>query len=138
MKYHKKLKREDLLKYGWKNILRMTASELSRAHSLSKNGGGKELEMCFLRAKELFGVLEVDSSLRPATAIKLLPIMRKLSSTTEIEMISISAIDANTAWVVGTSYVGTGVILHATDAGLNWVAQTPEVSVGLGQVSFVH
>lgn len=54
-------------------------------------------------------------------------------------LLSISAIDANTAWAVGTSFVGagTGVILHTTDAGLNWIAQTLEVSVGLVQVSFV-
>lgn len=62
MKYHKQLKREDLIKQGWDRMLLMIASEFSRAERLSKNGGGKEVEMCVLRAKELLGVLESDPS----------------------------------------------------------------------------
>lgn len=78
MKYHKKLTRKDLLKYGWKKLLMMTASEFSRANSLANNGGGKELKHCLLRAKEIFSVLETDPSIPSQTGLKLIPIARSL------------------------------------------------------------
>ncbi len=78
MMYHKNLKRKDLLKYGWKKLLMMAASEFSRAESLSKNGGGKELKSCLLRAKELLAVLETDSSIPSSCALKLQQIMRMM------------------------------------------------------------
>jgi hypothetical protein len=62
MKYHKKLTREQLLKYGWRTMLQMAASEFSRASSLVK-GGGPEVEMCQNRAKEIIGVIESERSL---------------------------------------------------------------------------
>ena len=77
MKYHKKLKREVALKYGWRKLLLMIASELSRANSLSQDGGGAEVNMCLMRAKELLGVLEIDPSLPPNIGLSLLPILKK-------------------------------------------------------------
>ena len=71
MKYHKKLSREDVAKQGWDRIVLMIASELSRADHLSKNGGGLEVTMCVLRAKELFGVLESMPSLPSTIARRL-------------------------------------------------------------------
>ena len=78
MMYHNNLSRKDLLKYGWKKLLMMAASEFSRAESLSGNGGGKELKSCLLRAKELLGVLETDSSIPSAQALKLQKIMKMM------------------------------------------------------------
>ncbi len=72
MKYHKKLQRTDLLRYGWRTILMMAASEFSRASNLAANGGGKERQNCLLRAKELLGVMETDGSIPKTTASKLL------------------------------------------------------------------
>jgi hypothetical protein len=71
MIYHKNLTRKDLLKYGWKKLLMMAASEFSRADSISNNGGGKEYESCFLRAKELLAVLETDRSIPAQSGLKL-------------------------------------------------------------------
>lgn len=71
MRYHKNLTRKDLLKYGWKKLLMMVASEFSRAESLSNNGRGKELKSCLLRAKELLGVAETDYSIPPSCGLKL-------------------------------------------------------------------
>lgn len=79
MKYHKKLKRTDLAKYDWKTILKMAASEFSRAISLSKNGKGEERLNCLYRAKELFGILEIDPSIPQETAAKLLPITQQMT-----------------------------------------------------------
>ena len=55
----------------------MAASELSRAESLSHNGG-KELKSCLLRAKEILGVLEIDPIIPSAIAIKLIPMMKQM------------------------------------------------------------
>ena len=78
MRYHKNLTRKDLLKYGWKRLLMMAASEFSRADSLSNNGGGKELKSCLLRAKELLAVMETDLSIPQSSAIKLQQITRAM------------------------------------------------------------
>ena len=80
MKYHKKLKRTDLLKYNWKQLLMMAASEFSRADSLFKNGQGRELDNCLLRAKELLGVLEIDPSIPQAPAIELQTMTKQMTS----------------------------------------------------------
>ena len=86
MKYHKKLNRTDLLKYGWKTILMMAASEFSRASNLSRNGGGKELKGCLLRAKELLGVIEIDPSIPQAAGIKLAGLANKLIEPSRINL----------------------------------------------------
>ncbi|MBN2057699.1 MAG: hypothetical protein JW782_02765 [Candidatus Saganbacteria bacterium] len=78
MIYHKNLTRKDLLKYGWKKLLMMAASEFSRATSLSKNGGGKELRSCLMRAKELFSVLETDPSIPTDHGLQLQKLARKM------------------------------------------------------------
>lgn len=78
MRYHKNLTRKDLLKYGWKKLLMMAASEFSRAGSLVDSGGGRELKSCLLRAKELFSVLETDLSIPQAPALKLQQIARDM------------------------------------------------------------
>ena len=85
MKYHKKLTREDVAKQGWRRILLMTASELSRADHLSKNGGGKEVEMCVSRAKELFGVLESEPSLPLKIAHSLLAMLNEITKSSDIK-----------------------------------------------------
>lgn len=76
MRYHKNLRRKDLLKYGWKKLLMMAASEFSRAKNLSDNGGGKEIKSCLLRAKELLAVLETDPAIPISPALKLQKITR--------------------------------------------------------------
>jgi hypothetical protein len=78
MRYHKNLTRKDLLKYGWKKLLMMAASEFSRAESLSNNGGSKELKSCLLRAKELLGVMETDSSIPSSQGAKLFHLTKSL------------------------------------------------------------
>ena len=78
MMHHKNLTRKDLLKYGWKKLLMMAASEFSRAESLSKNGGGKELKSCLLRAKELLAVLETAPSIPQSSALELKKITRAM------------------------------------------------------------
>jgi hypothetical protein len=85
MKYHKKLTREDVVKQGWDRIILMIASEMSRAEHLSRNGGGTEVEMCILRAKELFGVLESDPSLPSTTARSLLAMLYKITKSSKIQ-----------------------------------------------------
>ena len=80
MKYHKKLTRTALQKYNWQQILMMAASEFSRADSLFNNGKGKELENCYLRAKELIGVLEIDDSIPPHSALTLLKLTRTMKN----------------------------------------------------------
>jgi len=83
MKYHKKLKRTDLLKYSWKQILMMAASEFSRADSLCSGLGAsksKELDNCLLRAKELIGVLEIDPTISQSSALVLLTMIKALSN----------------------------------------------------------
>ena len=85
MKYHKKLTREDVAKQGWDRIILMIASELSRAEHLSKNGGGKEIEMCILRAKELFGVLESKPSLPLNIAYGLLAMLNEIAKSSNIK-----------------------------------------------------
>ena len=85
MKYHKKLARKDVAKQGWNRMLLMIASELSRADHLSKNGGGAEVKMCVLRAKELFGVLESESSIPSRIADHLLTILAELIKPANIK-----------------------------------------------------
>jgi hypothetical protein len=85
MKYHKKLKREDVVKQGWNRILLMIASELSRAEHLSKNGGGKEVGMCVLRAKELFGVLESDPSVPADIGMSLFAMIHKITKPAKMQ-----------------------------------------------------
>jgi len=70
MKYHKQLKRNDILRHGWAKILMMIASELSRAAHLPQRS--KEYRSSYLRAKELFGVLESDPGLPEKEASQLL------------------------------------------------------------------
>jgi len=84
MKYHKKLTREDVAKQGWRRIVLMIASELSRADHLSKNGGGTEVEMCLLRAKELFGVLESERSIPIKSATSLLSMLKEMTKPSNI------------------------------------------------------
>ncbi len=79
MKYHKKLKRTDLLKYNWKQILMMAASEFSRADSLGASKG-KELNNCLLRAKELIGVMEIDPTIPQSSALALLAMTKTLAN----------------------------------------------------------
>jgi hypothetical protein len=84
MRYHKNLTRKDLLKYGWKKLLMMAASEFSRAESLSNNGGGKELKSCLLRAKELLAVMETDPAIPSSLGLKLQQITKTMISPFEI------------------------------------------------------
>ena len=56
----------------------MAASEFSRANSLANDGGGKEMQNCLLRAKELLGVAETDPSIPQTTGIKLFNLTNKL------------------------------------------------------------
>ncbi|MBU0686522.1 MAG: hypothetical protein KKB81_01530 [Candidatus Margulisbacteria bacterium] len=80
MKYHKNLTRKDLLKYGWKKLLMMAASEFSRAESLANNGGGKELKSCLLRGKELLGITETDPSIPSSKGVRIFNLTRSLVS----------------------------------------------------------
>ena len=84
MRYHKQLTRKKLLKYGWKKILLMAASEFSRAESLSDNGGGRELKNCLLRAKELLGVTESDHTIPNKQALNLLKITRQMADMSNV------------------------------------------------------
>ena len=70
MKYHKQLKRNDILKYGWARMLMMIASELSRSAHLPQRS--KEFRSSYLRAKELLGVLESAPGLPEKKASQLL------------------------------------------------------------------
>lgn len=84
MKYHRKLTRVAVSRQGWERIVLMIASELSRADHLSKNGGGAEVEMCVLRAKELFGVLESESSVPFKAAKRLLLMLKEFAKPSNI------------------------------------------------------
>lgn len=84
MKYHKNLTRKELLKYGWKKLLMMAASEFSRAESLSNNGGGRELRSCLLRAKELMAVMETDPSIPLSSGSRLFLLTKALVRLFEI------------------------------------------------------
>jgi len=85
MRYHKNLTRKQLLKFGWKKLLMMAASEFSRAKNLSGNGGGKEMESCLLRAKELLAVMETDSHVPNASGLKLQPLLRAMVNPFEVD-----------------------------------------------------
>lgn len=85
MRYHKQLKRTDLVKYNWKTILKMAASEFSRASSLRNDGKGKELSNCLMRAKELLGILEINPSIPKITAIKLLSLTNQMINPLEVD-----------------------------------------------------
>jgi len=63
----------------------MTASEFSRAESLSHIGGGKEKESCMLRAKELLGIMETDSRIPQVFGLKLLPILREMTNPFDVD-----------------------------------------------------
>jgi photosystem II stability/assembly factor-like uncharacterized protein len=56
-------------------------------------------------------------------------------------LLGVSALDRNTAWVVGENLpdplVDRGIILHTTDGGATWRVQTPPVDVPFRRVSFV-
>jgi photosystem II stability/assembly factor-like uncharacterized protein len=56
-------------------------------------------------------------------------------------LLGVSALDRNTAWVVGENLpdplVDRGIILHTTDGGATWRIQTPPVNVPFRRVSFV-
>jgi len=84
MKYHKKLTREDVSKQGWTRIILMIASEMSRADHLSRNGGGAEVGMCVLRAKELFGVLESEPSIPENIAKRLVTMIDEIMKPSNI------------------------------------------------------
>ena len=85
MKYHKNLTRKDILKYGWKKLLMMAASEFSRAESLSNNGGGKELRSCLLRAKELMAILETDHSIPSSDGSRLFKLTKEMVNPFKID-----------------------------------------------------
>lgn len=56
----------------------MVASELSRADSLARSGGGPEVEGCLARARELLGVLESCPTYPPHAAAVLAEAARGL------------------------------------------------------------
>ena len=56
-------------------------------------------------------------------------------------LVGVSAINANTAWIVGTPAVPPltrGKIIHTTDGGDTWETQTPPVNTSFCKVSFVQ
>jgi len=85
MRYHKNLTRKQLLKYGWRKLLMMAASEFSRAKSLSDKSGGKEIKSCLLRAKELLAVMETDSQVPSASGLKLQPLLRAMANPFDVD-----------------------------------------------------
>jgi photosystem II stability/assembly factor-like uncharacterized protein len=60
---------------------------------------------------------------------------RQSANASSYLLMGVSAIDDNTAWVVGVSQLG-GVILHTTNGGNTWQPQTPPVNPNFWGVSF--